>query len=399
MIIKTMEILGADIRQSTIGYKESPPRPLTPSSLPLLSIAIWALTAFPLRAQYHQPVFPALQGDELLEQVITVYKPLSVLPFAQSRDTLFSRVYGQNDSLSCVYTGFTIYLDPALDPTTAAFMNGGPNGLNTEHTYPRGKGADVGNAEADMHHLYATRIDVNAARADLAFGEIPDNETEKWFYQGVMTGNIPQNNIDLYSEVNDTRFEPREDHKGNVARAMFYFYTMYRMQADQADNQYFPEQRADLCQWHALDPVDEAEWMRTHLIAPYQNGKRNPFVLDCTLAERIYCPELSGLVCMPVAVDEPAAVYFKLGQNEPNPFESITYIPYELYEGGHARLEVWNATGQLTTLLVDEVQSPGAYRAVLPAWLLQGPGLYRYRLMLIHSGGVAVHTKSLIRSK
>ncbi|MBL7794779.1 MAG: endonuclease [Saprospiraceae bacterium] len=353
-----------------------------------------------LRGQNHEPVFPSLQGDELLEQVITVYKPLSVLPFSQSRDTLFSRVYSHDDSLTCVYTGFTIYLDPALDPTTGAFMNGGPNGLNTEHTYPRGKGADVGNAEADMHHLYATRIDVNATRADLAFGEIPDNETEDWFYQGQMTSNIPSSNIDQYSEVSDDRFEPREDHKGNVARAMFYFYTMYRMQADLADNQYFPEQRADLCQWHALDPVDDAEWTRTHLIAPYQNGKRNPFVLDCTLAERIYCPELAGMVCMPVSTDEPgAAPQFALGQNEPNPFEGITYIPYELYEGGHLRLEVWNATGQLVLLLVNEPQSPGAYRAVLPAWLLQGPGIYRYRLILSHATGTATATKSLLKLK
>lgn len=361
---------------------------------------ISVLTTTTLHAQYHEPVFPALEGDELLEQVITVYKPLSVLPFAQSRDTLFSRVYSQNDSLTCVYTGFTIYLDPALDPTTAAFMNGGPNGLNTEHTYPRGKGADTGNAEADMHHLYATRIDVNAAREDLAFGEIPDNETEKWFYQGIMSANIPTTNIGQYSEVSDDRFEPREDHKGNVARAMFYFYTMYRLQADLADNQYFPEQRADLCQWHALDPVDEAEWMRTHLIAPYQNGKRNPFVLDCTLAERIYCPELAGMVCMPVSTEEPgAAPHMALGQNEPNPFEGITYIPYELYEDGHLRLEVWNTTGQLVALLADERQAPGTYRAVLPAWLLQGAGVYNYRLVLSHETGTTAIAKSLIRIK
>jgi hypothetical protein len=38
---------------------------------------------------------------------------------------------------------------------------------------------------------------------------------------------IPTSNIDEYSEDTNSQFEPREDHKGNLARAAFYFYTMH----------------------------------------------------------------------------------------------------------------------------------------------------------------------------
>ena len=49
------------------------------------------------------------------------------------------------------------------------------------------------------------------------------------------SNSIPNQFIDEYSEVdNDNeKFEPREDVKGNIARSMFYFYTIYNNVADQ----------------------------------------------------------------------------------------------------------------------------------------------------------------------
>lgn len=365
----------------------------------LLLVCACAVWGMGVLAQGHIPVFPNLQGEELLTALRTNYKPATVLPFANARDTLFSKIYGHNDSLTCVYTGFTIYLDPTMDPTVAAFMNGGSNGLNTEHTYPKAKGADTGNAEADMHHLYATRIDVNADRADLPFAEVADNQAHRWYYLGQNMTNPPTTNIDQYSEAADFTFEPREDHKGNVARAMFYFYTMYRQEADQADNSYFPEQRSTLCQWHALDPVDEAEWTRTFKIAQYQDGKPNPFILDCTLAERTYCPEMEGLVCMPTAVSEPGPeAVFVLSQNHPNPFSNNTTLNYQLFQAGEVRIDLYNSTGQWLGLFVNTRQSPGEYALEIPAASFSCPGLYACRMTLVCKGRQYGAVKTMIKA-
>ncbi len=92
----------------------------------------------------------------------------------------------------------------------------------------------------------------------------------------------------MYAEDDTNGFEPREDFKGNVARAAFYFYTIYRAEADEADPDFFETQRSTLCDWHDLDPVDSLEWNRNQIIASYQDDKLNPFILDCSLA-RIYC--------------------------------------------------------------------------------------------------------------
>lgn len=293
----------------------------------------------------HQPVFPNLSGQELLDQLVSTYKPVLSLPQAQARDTLFGKIDNHSDSLTCVYTGFTIWLDPTLDPTQAAFMNNSPDAINTEHTYPQSLGA-TGQADGDLHHLYPTRADVNAARANSPFAEIPDNETEEWYYLNQKLSSIPNGNLDLFSERKGDLFEPREDHKGNVARSMFYFYTMYKTQADMANSTYFEIQRQTLCAWHYLDPVDQQEWNRTWHIAQYQDGKPNPYVLDCTLAERTFCGD-AGETCL-VSTSEyiPDRDGSSLVKITPNPLRNEAAFTFSISKPGKVKLEVFNLTGK-----------------------------------------------------
>lgn len=291
-------------------------------------------------AQY-QPVFTDLSGQELLDSLVSAYKAPVLLPQAQARDTLFGKIYNYHDTLTCVYTGYKIYLDPTQDPTQAAFAKG----INTEHTFPQSLGA-MNQAEGDMHHLYPTRDDVNADRGNSPFAEIPDNQTQDWYYLDQQTSSIPATNIERYSERKSGFFEPREDHKGNVARAMFYFYTMYKAQADAASPTFFESQRQTLCGWHLLDPVDEPEWNRTWLIATYQSGKPNPFVLDCTLPARCYCAEFQQ-TCTPAADHEVTENQpFAFESISPNPFQESAMLRFNLKTTGKVRLEVFTAFGK-----------------------------------------------------
>lgn len=260
-----------------------------------------------LNAQSHVPVFPDLTGDELLTEVVYEYKPFTVLDYGEARDIMYGTIYNVDDYVSCVYSGHTLYLPPGVDPSTHLYMNGASDGINAEHTYPRSKGADEenGNAYSDMHHLFPVRAAVNTARSNLPFGEIDDNQTTSWYYLNQTQSNIPSTNIDAYSERINGMFEPRESHKGNVARAIFYFYTMYQEDALEADPDFFESQRATLCEWHGNDPVDLAEWERTFMIAGYQDNLPNPFVLDCTLAYRSYCQGFSSDCETTIVNDEP----------------------------------------------------------------------------------------------
>jgi hypothetical protein len=307
----------------------------------LFFFSLFLVTARILSGQGHQPVFPGLDGESLLEALRGSYKPATVLDFADARDTLFGVIDRTGDSLECIYTAYSIYLDPNQDPTQSAFALG----INTEHAWPRGYGADAGNARADMHHLYPSREDVNADRADFPFGEIPDAQTTRWYWLDQQMSSIPSGNIDAYSEWRSgMKFEPRESKKGDIARSMFYFYTIYRAEADEFGPGYFNLQRADLCTWHLADPVDETEWNRNALIAGYQDGKPNPFILDCTLAARAYCPELAQENCLTTGVQgiEPAGLSLIIS---PNPTQGGVKILFEMEQPGWITLDWFDALG------------------------------------------------------
>ncbi len=230
-----------------------------------------------------ESIFPGLYGQQLLDSLVATYKPATVLNYDDARDTLFAKIDNHNDSLRGVYSGYTIYLNPNADPSTDAYTKG----INTEHTWPQSKGADTGNAKSDMHHLYPVRDVVNSSRSNDPYAEVNDNDTDKWWRKDYYLTTIPTQYIDEYSEKDQdaNQFEPREDHKGNAARSVFYFYTMYK---DQADSVFFAIQKDVLYQWHQQDPADQAEIDRTWAIAAYQDNKPNPFVLDSSLVRRAY---------------------------------------------------------------------------------------------------------------
>ncbi len=235
-----------------------------------------------LFSQSDGTIFPDTYGDELISKLQQEYKPATVLSYDDARDTMFAVIDNHNGVVTCVYSGMQITLDPNADPSSDAY----DKDMNTEHTWPQSMGADYGNAKSDLHHLFPCRIEVNSSRGNDPFDEIPDEVTDTWWRLDYSQSTIPTSYIDEYSEKdNDGRFEPREDHKGNAARAVFYFYTMYQ---DQADSDFFNQQKDILRVWNIQDTVDQAERERSQLVAQYQDGKENPFILDTTLVRRAY---------------------------------------------------------------------------------------------------------------
>lgn len=70
---------------------------------------------------------------------------------------------------------------------------------------------------------------------------------------------------------------------------------------------------------------------------------------------------------------------FDLGTNYPNPFNPTTTVEYELPEGSHVRLTVYNMLGQEIEVLVDEFRNPGRY-AVKWNGSNRASGVYLYRI-------------------
>lgn len=239
-----------------------------------------------------QELFPDLSGADLLEAIQQHFTPTITLSYGEARDTLYARIDAIDDTIHGIYTGHAVWLDPSLDPTSALFIQD----INTEHIYPQSKGITEGTqAYRNMHNLRPSLVNVNQDRASLPLLEIDDSQTNKWYRDKEVRTQPPQVDRDAYSEGNQFAFEPREIVKGDLARSIFYMYTIYQDQINSVDPTFFLLQESDLCTWHYADPVSSEELDRDLAIAPYQSDMRNPFIMDCTLADRLYCQ--SGMLC------------------------------------------------------------------------------------------------------
>ena len=196
------------------------------------------------------------------------------------------------------------------------------------------------------------RDSVNSDRGNLPFGEIVDSETEDWYFLNQKTRTIPTQNIDKYSERGSGVFEPQESHKGNVARAMMYLYTIYEEQALAEDPLFFESQINTFCEWHKLDPVDSLEWERTFLIANHQSGKANPFVLDSTLTERLYC-SVSSVQSSIENISE-----FEIF---PNPGGAELTVELVLNTSSDLKLTVFDLSGRKIQNIIDGKLSAGQH--------------------------------------
>lgn len=262
-------------------------------------------------------IFPGLKGDSLRKELVRYYIPNNIDDYDQTRLKLYQDVFIQNDSLECFYTGYKIPIDRQVNilSWTAKY------GIQTEHLYPRSKGSEKLPGLSDMHHLVPVKSTANTLRKNAPFKEIDDRKTKYWLMKDKVFLVPDKSKIDEYSEYVAGGFETRESKKGDVARSVFYFYTLYQKQADKSDSRFFPSMLADLCQWHRKDKVDSVEWKKTLAIGRIQ-GKVNPFVIDATLAERCFCASV---------ISEPTKIYTM--DLYPNPTKGLFYISIPEYSG------------------------------------------------------------------
>lgn len=177
--------------------------------------------------------------------------------YEDAREHMFLVVDRDDDGVEGVYTGF-VFNEPGVPDFTV---------MNAEHTWPQSRGAGVIPMQSDLHHLYPARSDANSRRGNLIFCEVVSSS---WSDGGSSLGE----DADGVS-----CFEPRDVHKGVVARAVFYFSAVY-------DEAIAPDEEATLRAWHDRYPPLRAERLRMARAAAYQ-GSRNPFVDFPHLVDRI----------------------------------------------------------------------------------------------------------------
>lgn len=200
------------------------------------------------------------------------YRHIS-LGYRGAREVLFGRLHLEQDAKG--YYVKDVYCNNIYREDSPNIGKLGPNKipnqnvLNCEHTWPQSKfigGKQSGVQKADLHHLFPSESKANAVRGNYEFRDV-DGESDVKSLCEASKSNSKHN------------FEPPDEHKGNVARALFYFAVRYGGQISQ-------DQEETLRRWHNLDPVDGEERERNEGIYELQNN-RNPFIDYPELVERI----------------------------------------------------------------------------------------------------------------
>ncbi len=304
-------------------------------------------------------IFPGLRGDSLTTELQKYYTPKKVLKYDDARTKLYTEIFLERDSIECFYSGYKIPVPSGTNilSWTARY------GIQTEHLFPRSLGSAAMPALGDLHHLVPARATINALRKKAPFQDIPDEHTKYWIHQDKVTTTIPRKEINQYSEFKSNAFEPLESRKGDIARSIFYFYTLYKSAADKKSKTFFSSMVPDLCTWHRSDKADSIEIKRSLAIARIQSNV-NPFIFDPSLAERCFCAGYP---------DNPVKAYsFNI---YPNPSKGLFYIDIPDYKGPLI-MKIFNESGKL--LETHHLMYSG-----LMGWRL-GKGIYTLNIQLIN---------------
>ena len=222
-----------------------------------------------------------LVGEELRKKLYTMYSPLSIGDYKKYSYKNMRKILYSEISMCDIYGGHK------LDEVQKSHVN-------CEHIWPQSFFKGRSPMKSDMNHCFASQYKLNTHRSNKKFDEIDDDEAEYLTELGEKQCDDTDEEIDSEDEQHvdngelceksnyNKTFEPRDVSKGNIARAIAYFNTMYpRYELNKVIDV------DTLIDWHHEDPVDESERKRVDVIFQHQHNL-NPFIVCPELLSRVY---------------------------------------------------------------------------------------------------------------
>jgi hypothetical protein len=111
---------------------------------------------------------------------------------------------------------------------------------------------------------------------------------------------------------------------------------------------------------------------------------------DMCQFKKLYCDHEVGLG---VDDEEGAGSGLSLSQNAPNPFSTMTTIPYNLQRSGDVSLRIYDETGREVKNLVDRHMDPGTYTYGFHADEAMPAGAYWY---ILRVDGITVSKQMIL---
>ncbi len=222
---------------------------------------------------------------------------------------------------------------------------------NREHLFPQGFFNEALPMKSDAHFVVPSDGKVNGIRSNYPFGKVGSASSTS------TNGSKLGSNLDsdYSSGYTGTVFEPIDEFKGDVARAMFYVATRYQdvitswdswPMVDGTNTQVYANTFKNiLLAWHQLDPVSSYEIGKNNEIYYNFQGNRNPYIDH---------PEYVASIWGTVAGTEDE-MYLSL-KIYPNPSNDIIYIESDELINDYTIFDITGKKVQDGTIMNNQIQ-------------------------------------------
>lgn len=164
---------------------------------------------------------------------------------------------------------------------------------NREHLWAQSWTNSDNTEKTDLHHVFPTDGYVNNQRGNYPFGEVSSPT-----YTSGNGGKLGPNTVNGYNGI---VFEPVDEYKGDIARALMYVSVRYYSEDSGWSTEYGMTNKsvikdwaiAMLLDWNDNDPVSDKEIARNEAVYDIQHN-RNPFIDNSDYAHMIWDPNWSG---------------------------------------------------------------------------------------------------------
>lgn len=277
------------------------------------------LTGYALKTKLHQ-ITKATHQDKGYGALWTAFKTTDVDQYYEQDGSVLD-IYSENPNGTDPYV---YYYDN--NDQCGNYRNEG-DCYNREHLVPQSLFNQASPMKNDVHFIFPTDGKVNGQRGNLPFGKV---NSPNW-----TSSNGSKRGPNATPGFNQTVFEPIDEFKGDVARAIFYFVTRYQnllgnfsqgniLNANSPGG--LQQWQVDLLlEWHHLDPVSDRERDRNDAAYLFQKN-RNPFVdyphwvdciwgtADCSDSSTSVRPEqawVSTISIYPNPAEQNLTIYFE----------------------------------------------------------------------------------------
>ncbi|MGB2684456.1 MAG: endonuclease [Olleya sp.] len=238
---------------------------------------------------------------------------------------------------------------------------------NREHLVPQSSFGEASPMKNDIHHVYPTDGYVNGGRGSFAFGIV--GSASHTYSNGSKKGTSA---VPGYS---GTVFEPIDEFKGDVARALLYFATRYENTVDGytsfdmfngTNDQVFQGWAISLLlDWHNnVDPVDARDIQRNNSAYNFQ-GNANPFISHPEYANAIWNPgptdTQAPTVPANIVASNPTSTTIDLSWSAST--DNTAVVSYDVFDGSNYVNTGSNATTYTISGLTPETTYTLSVRA------------------------------------